>query len=170
LPHIWRWCANEGISRVLLLKFKLTANNRECRDMLLSQDQERSLLSVVRKLSRRHSLMPMLDCSFFPALAYRGAKRRDLDFFDVNGCVGGNAILAVTVDGKFKPCSFCQTTYGDACQLSRSVWKDNKELEDFRQRRMYPGCRACSYEDLCNGGCRITETQCCHGSVATERG
>jgi radical SAM protein with 4Fe4S-binding SPASM domain len=170
LPHIWRWCASQGASRVLLLKFKLTANNPESRDMLISQDEERSLLPVVRKLSRRYSIMPMLDCSFFPALAFSRTKRRDLEFFDVNGCVGGNAILAVTTDGQFKPCSFCHTTLGDARRLNRMVWRESKQLNDFRRRRMYSECHSCNYEDLCNGGCRVAEMQCCHGSLASERG
>jgi radical SAM protein with 4Fe4S-binding SPASM domain len=161
LPLIWSWCAREGISRVLMLKFKLTENNHECQDMVLSSAQEQSLLALMRRLSRRHSIMPMLDCSFFPALAYTLPDRSDLEFFDVNGCVGGNSILAVTMDGQFKPCSFCRTTYGDACQLSRNVWKESRELEEFRHWRFHSGCEVCTYGDLCNGGCRISETQCC---------
>lgn len=168
LPRIWSWCATQGISRVLMLKFKLTENNHECGDMVLSAAQERSLLALVRQLSRRHSIMPMLDCSFFPALAYTRPRKSDLEFFDVNGCVGGNAILAVTTDGQFKPCSFCRTTYGDARQLSRKLWEASRELEEFRQRRIHPSCSACAYGDLCNGGCRIAETPWCQNGLSSE--
>ena len=161
LPHIWDWCAAQGLSRALLLKFKLTANNPDCRDLILSPPQEQALLPLVRRLTCRHSIMPMLDCSFFPALAFMHPNRRDLEFFDLNGCVGGNAILAITTNGHFKPCSFCDTTCGDARNLSRMTWAENTALEDFRQRRIQPGCRACTHEDLCNGGCRISNTPWC---------
>ena len=161
LPQIWGWCANEGVSRILLLKFKLTENNHECDSMLLSIDQERSIMPLIRQLSRRHSIMPMLDCSFFPALACNKPDRKDLDFFDVNGCLGGNAILAITSDGQFKPCSFCHKTYGNALSLSLNAWRENRELSKFRSQRLHSSCYSCDYEDLCNGGCRISETRCC---------
>lgn len=168
LPRLWSWCATQGISRVLMLKFKLTENNHECQDMVLSSAQEQSVPSIIRRLSRRHTIMPVLDCSFFPALAYTIPDRSALEFFDVNGCVGGNGILAVTTDGQFKPCSFCRTTYGDARQLSFNVWKESRALEEFRQRRIHPGCNACAYRDLCNGGCRISETQWCQNGLFSE--
>jgi radical SAM protein with 4Fe4S-binding SPASM domain len=161
LPRIWAWCARRGIPRLLLLKFKLTDANRDCQDMVLSPDQEQSLLPLIRRLSKRHPILPMLDCSFFPALAHGQPDRKDLEFFDVNGCVGGNAILAITPDGQFKPCSFCQTSCGDALSLSRGVWKESKELSEFRRRRLHPGCGQCTYEALCNGGCRISGTEWC---------
>ena len=163
LPGSWRWCAKQGISRLLMLKFKITDMNHGCQDLMLSADQERSLFPLIRKLSRRHSIMPMLDCSLFPALAYSRPRKKDLEFFDVNGCVGGNAILAITTDGYFKPCSFCQTPCGDARLLDRNTWKENEKLAEFRQYRAHASCRTCTYEHLCNGGCRIAATEWCRG-------
>lgn len=160
LPKIWDWCAHEGISRILLLKFKLTEHNQECRDMAISVKQERAILPLIRQLSRRRSIMPMFDCSFFPAIASDNPSKRDLEFFDVNGCSGGNAILAITLDGQFKPCSFCQPC-GDALSLNHNVWRDDRGLSDFRQRRPCSASHGCAYVDLCNGGCRISKTECC---------
>lgn len=161
LPEIWEWCAGQNVSRILALKFKVTEKNHECRDMELAPVQEQALLPLVRKLSRKYSIMPMLDCSFFPALAWVRPKKKDLEFFDVNGCVGGNAILAVTTDGRFKPCSFCSATFGDARELNRTVWYGNGELEEFRRRRIHGSCNGCDYGELCNGGCRVAETGWC---------
>lgn len=169
LPRIWDWCARQRISRLLLLKFKMTTVNRDCQDMALSEDQEQGLLPLIRQLSRRHAVMPMLDCSFFQALAYSRPDRKDLEFFDVNGCLGGNAILAVTIDGQFKPCSFCQTTCGDMLAMNRTLWEQNKGLSDFRHRRLRAACDTCAYVDLCNGGCRVSETECCRKRNAGEK-
>lgn len=169
LPSIWAWCARQGISRLLLLKFKVTGTNCDCQNMILSADREQGLLPLIRRLSRRYSIMPMLDCSFFPALAYSRPEKRDLEFFDVNGCLGGNAILAVTIDGQFKPCSFCQTTCGDVLDLNRSLWEQNEELSEFRHRHLHVECETCAYEDLCNGGCRVAKTEWCHNHNASEQ-
>lgn len=168
LPNIWSWCARQRISRILLLKFKMTAINGDCQDLVLSAEQEQCLLPLIRQLSRRHSVMPMLDCSFFPALAYSQPDRKDLEFFDVNGCLGGNAILAVTIDGRFKPCSFCQATCGDTLALNRTQWEQNGYLSEFRHRHLHAECGTCAYEDLCNGGCRVSKTEWCHSRKARE--
>jgi radical SAM protein with 4Fe4S-binding SPASM domain len=167
LPGIWAWCARQGISRLLLLKFKMTTINHDCQDMMLSADQEQGLLPLIRKLSRRHAVMPMLDCSFFPALAHSRPDRSDLEFFDVNGCLGGNAFLAVTIDGQYKPCSFCQTTCGDTRALNRTVWEKNEALSEFRHRHLHAECDTCAYGDLCNGGCRISNTEWCRNRNAS---
>ena len=168
LPNIWAWCARQRISRLLLLKFKMTTINSDCQDMVLSAEQEQDLIPLIRQLSHRHSVMPMLDCSFFPALACSRPDRRDLEFFDVNGCLGGNAILAVTIDGQFKPCSFCQNTCGDILALNRNLWKENEDLSDFRHRHLHAECNTCAYEDLCNGGCRVSKTEWCRNQKDSE--
>jgi len=129
--------------------------------MALEPSQERALIPLVRRLARRYGIMPMLDCSLFPALVRSRPKRRDLEFFDVNGCVGGHAILAITVDGQFKPCSFCATPCGDALGLTREEWVGNAALAAFRLARMRPSCTGCSYLDLCRGGCRVGEPFAC---------
>ena len=161
LAAIWAWCAEQGISRILLLKFKLTGKNRDSRDMALSPSQEQALVPLMRRLARKHPVMPMLDCSFFPALAWHRPKRKDIEFFDVNGCVGANAILAVTVDGRFKPCSFWPAPFGDALALDRNTWSEDPDLSEFRRSRLCNACSGCTYGDLCNGGCPVAVTPWC---------
>ncbi|MBN2384955.1 radical SAM protein [bacterium] len=165
LPHLWTWCSKQGISRLLLLKFKLTANNQTCQDLVLTPKQEQSLLPLIRTLSRRHDLMPMLDCSLFPALAFHAPNKKDLDFFDVNGCVGGHEILAITIDGLYKPCSFYPKACGNALNLNRHTWKMDQALADFRNMKSHSACTRCEYVDLCHGGCRISSTQWCYSST-----
>jgi len=170
LPRIWAWGAKHGISRILLLKFKLTEHNADCQDLVLPPADEQVLLPRLRQLARRHSIMPMLDCSLFPAFAFTRPKRSDLERFDVNGCVGGNAILAVTSDGYYKPCSFCAAPCGDARLLNRYQWKENQALAQFRRLRIHSACGGCKYKDLCNGGCRVSMTEWCHDDKTVHSG
>ena len=161
LPKICCWASGHKISRVLFLKFKLTDTNRQHSSMVLDSAQEQSLLSTIRKLSRKHGFMPLLDCSFFPILALHSARKSDLKYFDVNGCLGGNAILAVTTDGQYKPCSFWPETFGEIESLDSDTWINDERLNGFRNGRQLEGCPQCDYEDLCNGGCRVCDRQGC---------
>jgi len=165
-PMLWAWAARQKIRRILLLKFKQSEHNRAAADLALSPDEEQSLLPVMKKLARRHRIMPMLDCSLFPALARHRPKRRDLEFFDVNGCVRGNAILAITVDGRFKPCSFWPEAGGDAVTLDEQVWRQNDTLRACRESPCPAGCDGCTYIDLCRGGCRVCNTPWCQSAVS----
>jgi radical SAM protein with 4Fe4S-binding SPASM domain len=163
LDEIWAWARRQGIGQVLALKFKLTAQNRDRADLLLSVEQERAMLPAIGRLSRRYGVMPMLDCSLFPALAAGRPRRHTLEFFDVNGCLGGNAYLAVDVDGRYKPCSFWDKPFGDVLALERGEWVGNRKLRSFRESRIAPECGGCEYLELCNGGCRVcaVETAAC---------
>lgn len=161
LRDILKWCARQRVSRVLFLKFKLTENNRQCGDMILTREQERELLPIIRRQLRFSGIMPLLDCSFFPALAVHKPRKRDLERFDVNGCQGAAAYLAITVDGMVKPCSFCSDTVGGLELLNREAWVKSAALCAFRNGPRNEQCAKCNYSDLCNGGCRICRVQCC---------
>ncbi len=165
-PAIWEWCARRGVSRILLLKFKTPDNDQADAHLKLSAAQERSLFPVIRRLSRRHPIMPMFDCSFFPALACHDPKEKFLRFFDINGCQAGHTILAVDVDGFFKPCSFWPTTGGDARLLDKATWMQNELLNSFRQPSSHHPCGDCKYLQLCNGGCRVVKPFCLQCSAS----
>jgi radical SAM protein with 4Fe4S-binding SPASM domain len=162
LPRIAKWCARHKVSRLLFLKFKLTENNRTCGAMVLSREQERGLLPILRRLARSSGVLPMLDCSFFPALAVDRPRKRDLERFDVNGCQGAGAYLAVTVDGMVKPCSFWPEPLGGLELLTREAWVHADAFRAFRAASQSAQCRGCRYRDLCRGGCRVGGIPCCH--------
>jgi radical SAM protein with 4Fe4S-binding SPASM domain len=161
LAEILAWARRQRTSQVLFLKFKLTAANRDRRDLLLSEEQERALLPLVGRLSRKHRVMPMLDCSLFPALAIHRPKPRTLEFFDVTGCRGGNAYLAVDSEGRYKPCSFWEETFGDVLSLGPEDWIASPQLRAFRKAPRPGACGGCDYLELCNGGCRLGDARTC---------
>lgn len=161
LPRIWGWCARAGVSRVLALKLKPAPGDASSGAMALPAELERGLVPLVRRLSRRHGIMPLLDCSLFPALAAHGPRMRDVGFFDVNGCQGGNAFAAVTEAGLLKPCSFSAATCGEAASLTREAWRTDPVLVAFRRARPNGACAGCRYEGPCNGGCRMSATPWC---------
>lgn len=160
-PAIFAWGQARGVARVLILKFKTTAANRPSSPLRLSSGQEAGLLPLIKRLARKHRLMPLIDCSLFPALAVHQPPEQDVRFFDVNGCQGGNAFLAVMPDGQFKPCSFWPHTFGNVTELTPEGWFSNPGLVQFRKGRRHVACGQCHFLDLCNGGCPLEAEPLC---------
>ncbi|MBN2580100.1 MAG: radical SAM protein [Pirellulales bacterium] len=155
IPEIWKWCSQHAVRRVLALQFKITKNNLDYQSWRLTEDQQRDLYPTIVRWSRKYGVLPLLDCSLFPLLALHHPKKKDLEFFDVAGCQGGNAYIAITPEGHFKPCSFCEPSSGPIEMLDRHAWISMPHLQSFRQSRCSPDCTSCDYLPLCNGGCRI---------------
>ena len=75
--------------------------------------------------------------------------------YDNNGCLGGNAYIAIDVDGMYKPCSFWYEPFGCISDINFDYWVHNDKLNDFRNMRKDESCLNCDYVELCNGGCRL---------------
>jgi radical SAM protein with 4Fe4S-binding SPASM domain len=69
--------------------------------------------------------------------------------------MGGNAYIAIDVDGMYKPCSFWQETFGHVSDLTFDSWIHNPKLIEFRNMRKGKTCIHCQFESLCVGGCRL---------------
>jgi radical SAM protein with 4Fe4S-binding SPASM domain len=101
-------------------------------------------------------MMFLIQCSLFEELAENGIG--DLEKYrkhDLNGCQGGNAFIAIDINGIFKPCSFWHEQMGSIFDLTFENWISNEKLNAFRKMRRDENCRNCKFEELCNGGCRL---------------
>jgi radical SAM protein with 4Fe4S-binding SPASM domain len=148
------WARRARIQRVLFQQFKITTRNAACRQLRLLPDQQGALFATIRRLSRRHGLMPLIDCSLFPLVAAAGVSRRDLEFFDIMGCQGGNAFASVDVDGMLRPCSFWPEPLAPAAGLDAATWYDHPGFTAFRASRPAQ-CSGCALVDLCSSPCRL---------------
>jgi radical SAM protein with 4Fe4S-binding SPASM domain len=158
LEEILDSAQKSGVKRVLLLRYKETAKNSEVHG--LNTDMELNRLPArLKSLKMIHKqLMLLSDCSLFEILAEHGFS--DINTYrkyDNNGCLGGNAYIAIDVNGMYKPCSFWHEPFGDILGLSFDEWINNPKLNKFRGTRKYASCFNCEYEQLCNGGCRVSK-------------
>jgi len=159
LPHlvdIVDQAKRAGVRKVLFLRYKDTAKNHDVRDMHLGKELE-ELPGLLKSLQWRHkSMMFLYDCSLFELLAQQGllnvkASSRN----DDRGCQGGNACLAIDVEGGYRPCSFWHESFGSVLDLSYDSWMHNPKLVEFRNMRRSESCAQCQYMELCAGGCRL---------------
>ena len=160
LPHlgdIVYTAKKSGVKRVLFLRYKKTIKNKDITGLCISDNDLRSLPSTLKAISLRNkNLMFLVDCSLFEVMAEQGFS--DIDTyskFDSRGCWGGNAYIAIDVNGMYKPCSFWKEHFGNVHDLNFDNWIHDPKLNEFRSMRRDDSCARCEYEELCAGGCRL---------------
>lgn len=84
-------------------------------------------------------------------------KRRNLKFSTggSKGCLAGQLICLIDVDGNVLPCSYFPLSGGNLREQSfKDIWENSKLLKDMRDFKSYKdNCGRCEYLNVC-GGCR----------------
>lgn len=84
-------------------------------------------------------------------------KRRTLKFSTggSKGCIAGQLICLIDVDGNVLPCSYFPKPAGNIREKSfKEIWEHSELFEDLRDFKKYKGrCGSCEYVNVC-GGCR----------------
>ncbi len=83
--------------------------------------------------------------------------RRELKFSTGagKGCLAGQVICLIDVDGNVLPCSYFPLEAGNVREQSfKDIWENSKLFHDMRDFKAYKGrCGKCEYVNVC-GGCR----------------
>lgn len=161
LESIFKWAKSLGFQKVLCLRYKFTEKNREVTDLSIEMHY-REAFDAIFRYGKQYRIKVMVDCSALQEfIGYGVISKKFLYYFDTNGCQGGNAYIAITVDGKVKPCSFWNETFFDAETMTQEDWLNNKKIVAFRNTHHSERCRNCEHMKLCNGGCRLPSLSCC---------
>ena len=85
------------------------------------------------------------------------AKKRTLKFSTggSKGCIAGQLICLIDVDGNVLPCSYFPKSAGNVREQSfKDIWENSELFHDLRDFKSYKGrCGSCEYINVC-GGCR----------------
>jgi radical SAM protein with 4Fe4S-binding SPASM domain len=86
-----------------------------------------------------------------------GFQRRSLKFSTggSKGCLAGQLICLIDVDGNIQPCSYFPKFAGNIREQSfQDIWENSELFRDMRNFKAYKGnCGKCEYVSVC-GGCR----------------
>jgi len=140
----------------LFLRYKTTSKNADIQGLGVDKELEELPIRLKKLKSANKRLMFLFDCSLFEILAENNFS--DISTYrkyDNNGCLGGNAFIAIDVNGMYKPCSFWREPYGNILELNFDNWVHNPKLNEFRNMRKDDACTHCEFEKLCVGGCRL---------------
>ncbi len=84
-------------------------------------------------------------------------KRRSLKFSTggSKGCIAGQLIVLIDVDGEVLPCSYFPKSAGNIKEKPfKEIWENSELLKELRDFKKYKGrCGSCEYINVC-GGCR----------------
>ncbi|MDA8419041.1 MAG: SPASM domain-containing protein, partial [Desulfobacteraceae bacterium] len=84
-------------------------------------------------------------------------KRRTLQFSTggAKGCLAGQLIVLIDVDGNVLPCSYFPMAAGNIREKSfKEIWEHSELFKNLRDFKSYKGrCGSCEYVGVC-GGCR----------------
>ena len=84
-------------------------------------------------------------------------ERRSLQFSTggSKGCLAGQLISLIDVDGNVLPCSYFPMAAGNIREKSfKDIWEHSELFHDLRNFKAYKGrCGSCEYVNVC-GGCR----------------
>lgn len=84
-------------------------------------------------------------------------KRRTLQFSTggSKGCLAGQLICLIDVDGNVLPCSYFPKSAGNIREQSfKDIWENSELFKSLRDFKSYKGrCGVCEYVNVC-GGCR----------------
>jgi radical SAM protein with 4Fe4S-binding SPASM domain len=128
----------------------------------LEPAQARALGETLRSLSGElcagDDFRIRIDCALVPFLSADEPLMRDaasLQRFGVFGCEAGEALAAVTVDGRVAPCSFAPATALPAPDVAHLG--SAPELDGWRAYAASPPepCASCSLRPVCKGGCKV---------------
>jgi radical SAM protein with 4Fe4S-binding SPASM domain len=97
-------------------------------------------------------------------------KHRTLKFSTggSKGCLAGQLICLIDVDGNVLPCSYFPKAAGNVRKQSfKDVWENSELFRDMRDFKSYTGrCGSCEYVNVC-GGCRA-RAYAMHGDYMAE--
>ncbi len=84
-------------------------------------------------------------------------ERRTLKFSTggSKGCIAGQLICLINVDGDVLPCSYFPKPAGNVfTQSFKDIWENSELFQELRDFKKYKGrCGSCEYVNVC-GGCR----------------
>jgi len=97
-------------------------------------------------------------------------ERRTLKFSTggSKGCIAGQVIALIDVDGNVLPCSYFPKPAGNIrTQSFRDIWENSSLFQELRDFKKYKGkCGSCEYVTVC-GGCRA-RAYAVHGDYLEE--
>ena len=97
-------------------------------------------------------------------------ERRSLKFSTggSKGCIAGQLICLIDVDGNVLPCSYFPKPAGNIKEQSfRDIWENSDLFKELRNFKMYKGkCGSCEFIAVC-GGCRA-RAYAMHGDYLEE--
>ncbi len=166
IPRVYELAKEIGATAWYMFMIVPTGRGKEIMEELITPEDYEELLKWHYRIERdedeilvRPTCAPHYYRIFRQEARREGKKlqRRNLKFSTggSKGCLAGQLICLIDVDGEVLPCSYFPKSAGNIRKQSfREIWEDSPLFKELRDFAAYRGrCGACEYNAVC-GGCR----------------
>ena len=166
IPHVYKLAKELGATAWYMFMIVPTGRGEEIMNELISKEDYEEILDWHYQMEKNEKdllVRPTCAPHYYRIVLQKqkeeGEKfeRRSLKFSTggSKGCIAGQVIALIDVDGNVLPCSYFPKFAGNVREQSfKDVWENSelfKELRDFKKYKSR--CGSCEFINVC-GGCR----------------
>ncbi len=166
IPRVYKLAKSLGATAWYMFMIVPTGRGEEMMKELISKEDYEEILQWhyrMEKDERQMLVRPTCAPHYYRIVRQKaredgeGFERRSLKFSTggAKGCIAGQVICLIDVDGNILPCSYFPLPAGNVFRQSfRDVWENSGLFRELRDFKRYKGrCGSCEYINVC-GGCR----------------
>ncbi len=166
VPKVMKLVKSLGATAWYMFMIVPTGRGEDIMEELISVEDYEELLSWHYEMEKTENDMlvrPTCAPSYYRIVLEKAKeqgddfKRRTLQFSTggSKGCLAGQLISLLDVDGNLLPCSYFPMAAGNIREQSfKDIWENSELFRDLRNFKAYKGkCGVCEYVSVC-GGCR----------------
>ncbi|MBI5633596.1 MAG: radical SAM protein [Nitrospirae bacterium] len=166
IPLVYKLAKELGATAWYMFMIVPTGRGEEIMNELISKEDYDKILDWHYDMEKEEDLLlvrPTCAPHYYRVTLQRAKedgekfKKRTLKFSTggSKGCLAGQLICLIDVDGNVLPCSYFNLPAGNVREKSfREIWEGSELFRDLRDFKKYKGrCGSCEYVNVC-GGCR----------------
>lgn len=166
IPRVYRLAKKLGATAWYMFMIVPTGRGEEIMNELISKEEYEDILEwhyLMEKDEKDLLVRPTCAPHYYRIVLQKSKEegekfeRRSLKFSTggSKGCIAGQLIALIDVDGNVLPCSYFPKPAGNIrTQSFRDIWENSELFRELRDFKKYKGkCGSCEYVTVC-GGCR----------------
>jgi AdoMet-dependent heme synthase len=166
IPQVYKLAKELGATAWYMFMIVPTGRGEEIMNELISKEDYDKILDWHYDMEKEEDLLlvrPTCAPHYYRVTLQRAKedgekfKKRTLKFSTggSKGCLAGQLICLIDVDGNVLPCSYFNLPAGNVREKSfKEIWEGSELFKDLRDFKKYKGrCGSCEYVNVC-GGCR----------------
>jgi len=166
IPKVYRLAKELGATAWYMFMIVPTGRGEEIMNELISKEDYEEILDWHYQMEKDEDMMlvrPTCAPHYYRVVLQQSKKegekfkKRTLKFSTggSKGCIAGQLICLIDVDGNVLPCSYFPKPAGNVRESSfKEIWEGSELFRDLRDFKKYKGkCGSCEFINVC-GGCR----------------
>jgi heme b synthase len=166
IPRVYRLAKELGATAWYMFMIVPTGRGEEIMSELISKEEYEEILEWHYRMEKEEDEMlvrPTCAPHYYRIVLQKAKeekkklKRRSLKFSTggAKGCIAGQLICLIDVDGNVLPCSYFPKAAGNIREQSfKDIWENSELFRQLRDFKSYKDkCGSCEFINVC-GGCR----------------